>query len=179
MSKRRLAQEILSNRVSSRKPDTGATKKVVEECGWAKFTDSVGLTDYDPLVTVMHLVTREVRKLGLSPKGPKGSQVWREAMEILQRDTGILEHNKLIPCRTCDEAYEPVVDDTLLRLFLAMEKSCTPKNLISIHRCPACGGQIAAKSTKKYEGDMHTPSPGSVEDDLEWANTLMRHCSFL
>ena len=156
-----------------REPET-AVEKVVEQCGLAKFMGDAGLTDYDPLVVVMHLVAVEVEGLRLSLKCPKGRKTWCEAMRTLHED-GSLENNPFIPCRTCDHAFEPVIDEKLLALFLPWYEFQDVQDLIAIHRCPACGGQIAAERTKRYEGDMHTPEPGSVQDDCEWAQLLLQH----
>ena len=62
-----------------------------------KIMGNAGLTDFDPLVAVMHLVAVEVEGLGLSFKvpasgrvSPDGIEVWCEAMQMLQKDTSIL-----------------------------------------------------------------------------------------
>lgn len=173
MPNRRLPPQILSYLGTCREPESAA-EIVVEQCGLAKLMGDSGLTDGDPLIAVMHLVAEEVRGLRLSLHDPKGRATWCEAMQTLQ-DYSSLEHNNLIPCRTCDQAFEPVIDDNLISLFLKWYDSQDVEDLLAIHRCPACGGQIVAKRTKKYAGDMHTPEPGSVDDAREWAGLLLQH----
>lgn len=148
---------------------------VVQRCRLGKMLLDVGLTDFDPLVVVMHLVAVHVRRLGLSLATANGRQVWREALRIVQEDNGVLEHNTFLPCRTCDQAFEPAIDDVLLELFLAWDESGAVGDLLAIHRCPACGGRLRAKRTMRYQGDVHTPPPGTVKDDGEWARRLLQH----
>jgi hypothetical protein len=150
--------------------------KVVEErCAWSKLTSSDGLIDFDPLVVVMCLVDRKCKEEGL--KNGQAREVWFAVMTRLQANEYRLEHNRFIPCRYCDQAFEPVIDDKLLTLFLKWDGSRDVKDLLAIHRCPACGGQLVAKRTKKYEGDMHTPEPGSIsmEYDEDWAGILLEY----
>ena len=54
---------------------------------------------------------------GLSLEKPEGRKVWRESLQMLQIDNGTLEHNTFLPCRTCDQAFEPAIDEVLLDLF--------------------------------------------------------------
>ncbi|MFH1417983.1 MAG: hypothetical protein ABII12_06840 [Planctomycetota bacterium] len=146
-----------------------------EQCGLAKFMGDAGLMDYAPLVVVMHLVAEEVRNLELSLDQSEGRKVWLEALEMIQDGEGCLEHNTFIPCRTCDQAFEPVVDEKLLTLFLTWAETYSTEDLLAIHRCPACGGQLGVKRTEKYEGDMHTPAPGSIASDEEWDEVLLQY----
>jgi hypothetical protein len=157
-----------------RQPVTVA-ENIIEQCGLAKFMGDAGLTDFDPLIKVMHLVAEEVEGLRLSLAKPKGRKAWCEVMTRLQEDDSILEHNLFIPCRSCDQAFEPVVDDRLLKVFLAWYRSFAVSDLLAIHRCPACGGKLAAKRTKTYRGDFHTPAPGSPASDEQWAELLLQH----
>jgi hypothetical protein len=158
---------------SCRKPET-PVEKVIEQCILGKQMGDAGLTDFDPLITVMNLVADETRGLRLSLNGPKGRRTWCEAVAELQVNKS-LEHNRFIPCRSCDQAFEPVIDDALLDLFLPWYWSRNVLALLAIHRCPACGGQLKAKCTKKYHGDMHTPAPGSISSDEEWARQLLQY----
>jgi len=152
-------------------------EKIVEECGWGKITGSLGLTDGDPLVVVMYRVAQKIRNRGGSFEKAKARKVWCRALTMLQEYDDTLEHNTFIPCRWCDQAFEPVIDDRLLTLFLRWYNSSDSTDLLAIHRCPACGGQIGAKRTKPYHGDMHTPQPGSVENDDAWVDLLLKHSS--
>lgn len=119
MPNRRVPQHLLDYLGPCRQPDTPA-EKVVEQCHLAKFEEDGTLSDFDPLIVIMHLVAEEVRGLRLSPHGPKGRKAWIEAMSAVQTD-GVLEHNTCIPCRYCDQAFEPVIDKKLLKLYLTWE----------------------------------------------------------
>jgi hypothetical protein len=156
-------------------------EKVIEQCSLAKLDRDWRLSDYDPLVVVMDLVTEEVRGLGLSPKGPKGSAVWIESMERLQAPDVLvdIEHNRFVPCRTCDRSFRPVIDRNILKLFLAWQATGKVEDLLAIHRCQRCGGTITELDAKPYEGDGHTPEPGTVADDREWARELLSHSGLL
>jgi hypothetical protein len=173
MPGRRIPREIRAFLGPCQEPESPA-ERVVEQCGLAKLMGDAGLTDYDPLVVVMHLVAEESRGLGFSLDAPEGREVWCEALTALQA-TSELEHNAFLPCRTCDQAFEPVVNDTLLALFLTLEKYHRARDLVALHRCPSCGGCLTAKRTKQYRGDMHTPTPGTVTSDLAWAEALLQH----
>lgn len=173
MPGRRLPPEILAYLGPCREPETLA-EEVVEQCQLAKFAGEAGLTDYDPLVVVMHLVTAEVIGVCRSFKKKMARTAWCEALRAIQKSNS-LEHNSYIPCRACDQAFEPVVDEKLLKLFLAWYRSGTLEALIAIHRCPACGGFLRAERQKTYRADMHTPEPRSIVDDEVWANELLRH----
>jgi hypothetical protein len=152
-------------------------EKVIEQCNLAKLEGDWRLSDYDPLVVVMDLVTEEVRGLGLSPKGPKGSAVWIESVTKLQEPDVVvdIEQNRFIPCRTCNRSFRPSIDRNLLKLFLGWQATGTVEDLIAIHRCQRCGGTITELEHKTYEGDWHTPEPGTVADDREWARELLSH----
>lgn len=173
MPGRQLPPEILAYLGPCRQPDT-LVEKVVEQCGLAKFTGDAGLTDFDPLVVVMHLVTEEVLGLCRSFQKKAARSAWCEALRTIQSG-GSLEHNSFIPCRRCDQAFEPVVDEELLRLFLTWYRKQTIEALLAIHLCPSCGGSIRAERQKTYCGDMHTPEPRSIADDEEWAYQLLKH----
>lgn len=175
MPGRRIPSEILSFLGPCREAES-ATEKIVEQCGLAKLMGE-GLTDNDPLIVVMNLVAVEVRGLGLSLYEPEGRKTWCEAMHELQGNY-YLEHNTLLPCHRCDQAFEPVIDEALLTLFLSWFKKQSTKTLLSIHLCPACGGQLAAKRTKQYKGDYHTPAPGSCSSGEDWAETLLQYSHF-
>lgn len=154
-------------------------ERIVEECQGRKAMDPYFLTDCDPLIVVMSRVADIIRKRKGSFDKPKARDVWCRAMIMLQDDDGgILEHNTCIPCRWCDREFEPVIDDALLALFLVWYESFKAEHLLAIHRCAACGGQLKAKQTGHYEGDYHTPPPGTVEDDEEWAWQLLENESF-
>jgi hypothetical protein len=178
MPGRRVPDSIMAYLGPCREPSSAA-EKVVEQCGLGKMFGDAGLTDYDPLVVVMRLVAAEVDGLGRSfTKRGKGRKTWLEAMTMLQEDNGTLEHNTHIPCRYCNMAFEPVIDETLLALFLVWYESDATEDLLAIHRCPACGGVLKAKHTKPYEGDFHTPAPASVVSDDAWVEELLAHSSF-
>jgi hypothetical protein len=167
---------ILEHLGASREVET-PVEKVIEQCDLAKLDGDWRLSDYDPLVVVMDLVTEEVRGLGLSPKGPKGSAVWIESMEHLQAPNALvgIEHNRFAPCRTCDKSFRPAIDRHVLKLFLTWQATGRVEDLLAIHRCQRCGGTITELEVKPYEGDWHTPEPGTVADDREWAREFLSH----
>jgi hypothetical protein len=167
MPNRKVPQHIRDYLGPCREPETPA-EKVVEQCHLAKFEGDGTLSDFDPLIVIMHLVAEEVRALRLSVEGHKGRQAWIEAMIDIQND-GVLEHNTRIPCRYCDQAFEPVIDKKLLKLYLTWEKSRTVADFLAIHQCPACGGTITAtKPPQSYEGDDNTPEPIWKGSDEMW-----------
>ncbi len=149
---------------------------VVDRLGWQKLSGNSGLTDFDPLVVVMRLIASEIGEEKLFTKS-KARAAWLKAMALLQGGDG-LEHNSFLPCRTCDQAFDPVIDETLLTLFLDWYQHGGAARLIAIHKCPACGGQIKARRTRTYKGDMHTPPPGTVEGDDQWVEELLQHSMF-
>jgi hypothetical protein len=173
MPNRRLPSQIAAYLGPCEESET-IVEEIVEQCSLAKLTDDGGLTDYDPLVVIMSVVEEKVRGMGFALTTQEGRKAWCDVLTELQDNSGMLEHNTSIPCRSCDQAFEPVVDDTLLTLFLAWHNLRRVKDLLAIHRCPSCGGKISAKRIKKYEGDMHTPKAGSVTDDFEWAEQLLQ-----
>ena len=136
----------------------------------AKHFGSV-LTDFDPLVVVLALVNEEFHRKTFDD--PKVRKAWCTVIQRLQEDTSILQHNKFISCRRCDQEFEPLVDERLLTLFLAWHKTRSTKDLIAIHLCPACGGTVGTKLTRTmkddYGWDFDNPAPWSIEDDEEWA----------
>ncbi len=173
MPGRRLPPQILAYLGPCRAPETDADR-VVEQCQMSKLMDDYPLSDYDPLIVVMHLVAEEVRGLGLSLKGPKGSKVWIEAMAYFQADSSSLEHNTRIPCRYCNHAFEPTIDTKLLRLYLVWEESRDDSDFLSIHRCPGCGGSIQpANTVETYDGDMHTYEPVWDGSDKVWIDQIL------
>jgi hypothetical protein len=137
--------------------------------------ECANLVDYSPLLAVMYIVAYEIRERGASFDKPKARRVWIEVMTKVQDEWRCSDHNSHIPCRSCDQAFRPVIDDALLTMFLPWYETRTNESLIAIHRCPSCGGSIAATDTKTYDGDYHTPDPGSIDDDDEWAETLLDH----
>lgn len=141
------------------------------------------LTDNDPLVVVMEITKSMIERLPLSVRGPSGSQVWLEVIEWAQSDPPPLEHNRFIPCRSCDRAFRPAIDRSLLKLFLAWSDSLGAYNrsaerLIELHRCRRCGGQLNELETKYYAGDYHTPEPGFSGTDEQWAEALLLESGF-
>jgi hypothetical protein len=151
--------------------------EIAQACGWDKLTGRRGMDDFIPLVVVMVRVAQRIEERGGSFKKSKARWVWCEAMRVFQEDNSLLEHNSCIPCRTCDQAFEPVIDDALLTLFLAWHESCGLDDFLAIHRCPTCDGTLKAERTVQYEGDFYTPPPGSVADGKEWAERLLEHTS--
>ncbi len=174
MPGRQIPPEIRAYLGPCREP-RGLVEKVIEECGLAKLTGDSGLTDFDPLVVILTLVTSEIEGRGKSLDEPRVRRAWCEIVQRVQNDEAGLDHNSFLPCRFCDQAFEPVVDETLLALFLAWHRHGGTANLLAIHRCPACGGTLAAKETRQYEGDMHTPEPGHERTDEEWVALLLQH----
>jgi hypothetical protein len=83
----------------------------------------------------MYLVAAEVRGVRLSPKGPKGSAVWIDALRQVQEAHPLLsiEHNRFIPCRSCDRAFRPKIDRQLLNAFLGWQESGSLEDLFAIH----------------------------------------------
>lgn len=149
---------------------------VIERMQGGKFTGSLGLTDFDPLVVVMNRLAWVMENKGATFDKPKARKVWLLATMEIQEDSFIVEHNRFTPCRYCETAFEPVVDDRLLDLFLAWNESIgSTEKLLDIHRCEGCGGTIKSKGTKKYQGDFHTPEPGSIDDDELWCHDLLQH----
>lgn len=153
-------------------------RKVIEQCAMGKMVGDSGLTDYDPLVVVLAFVTEVVEEQGKSMAKPKVQKAWLRIVSRIQDGDGCLEHNVFIPCRNCDQAFEPVVDETLLKLFMAWRQSLSSKDLVAIHRCPSCGGTIGVKRMKRYEADGHTPEPVYAGSDEEWAELLLQHCQY-
>lgn len=129
------------------------------------------LCDFSPLVNVMSVVANEIHKQGGSFDNPSARAAWIEVMEWLQ--TWDFGYNSRLPCRFCDQAFRPRIDELLLTAFLEWHTRRTVKTLIALHRCSNCGGSIAATHSKTYEGDHHTPTPGSIEDDGQWTEELL------
>ena len=142
--------------------------KIVDRCLGQKFDGC--LTDFDPLVAVMEMVVEIIGEKRLR-ENPKARRMWVRVLEILQKG-GELEHNKLIPCRFCDTAFEPLVDEQLLDLCLTWLESYETSDLLAIHRCPSCGGTLKILNSTKYEGDGFTPIPGTIDNDDEWSHRL-------
>ncbi len=176
MPGRRIPSQLMAY-LGTCRPTRGLVEKVVEQCGLAKLMGNAGLTDYDPLVVILHLVTEEILARGKSLDDPKIRKAWLRIVRRIQ-DEDDLEHNAWIPCRYCDQAFKPLVGEKLLALYLKWHRSYSTEDLLAIHRCPACGGTIKAKSTKTYKGDMHTPAPGSVADDDDWRRRLLEYSEF-
>jgi hypothetical protein len=168
MPGRRIPPEIMGYLGPCRQP-RGFVEKVIDQCGLAKLEGELG--DFEPLIVVMALVTEEFHRKSLDD--PKVRKAWCTVIQRLQEDASILEHNKFIACRRCDQEFEPLVDERLLTLFLAWHKTRSTKDRIAIHLCPACGGTIEAKATRKYDEDSNASYLRSVEDEDEWADTLL------
>jgi hypothetical protein len=151
--------------------------KIVEALSWQKLSGGGVFTDYDPLVVIMYHVARKIENRGGSFDKPEARTVWLKAVEALQEDNLLLEHNDHFPCRYCSLEFAPVIDERLLEAFLTWYRSMSTENLLAIHRCLNCGGQIRARHTKVYTGDFHTPAPGTVEDDDAWCESLFEHAS--
>ena len=149
--------------------------RIVELCELEKFTGSY-FTDYDPLISVMSFLGYEVRDTGVSLDSDVGCYLWKAALEKLQCSPA-MQHNSNIPCRKCNNAFAPVVDDTLFEMFLKWFRNDTTDNVLAIHCCPDCGGRLIAESTRSYDGDMHTPPPEKINDDEEWAEHLTSYMS--
>jgi len=164
-----------------REPQT-PVEVVLEQIGLTKEFGGGSLSDFDPLIVVMELVTREVRALRLSPRGPKGGRVWIDAMTELQIGDGNrgrrIEHNRFIPCRTCDRAFRPEINRHLITTFLAWSESRSAEALVAIHRCQACGGTLTELEARIYRDDYHTPEPGFEGTDEKWAEQLLRVSGF-
>lgn len=150
------------------KRPSGFVEKVIDRCVGAKL--EYELSDFASLLAVMELVTEEFGTKSF--KDPKVREAWCRVIEQFQADDSLLEHNRFIPCRRCNQEFEPVVGEKLLTLFLKWHKSRTTKNLVAIHLCPACGGKIEAKLTRTREDDEDGLGPGMPVDDDEWAYGL-------
>jgi ribosomal protein S27AE len=148
-------------------------EQIHERCYFAKQKQSA-LTDYDPLIVVAALIFREISNLDLDWTEPSVRKAWCTALDGLQK-SGSLDHNPFIPCRFCNQAFEPVVDENLLRLTLDYYETQDLGTVLKIHRCPACGGVLKAIRTKTYTEDMHTPESGTIQDDEQWRQHLLRH----
>lgn len=144
-------------------------QKIIEALVWSKEIGEGG-GDFEPLITVMDAVAEEIGNSKLSKRS--GRKLWIEVMKDLQL-SGELEHNQMIPCRYCDTAFEPVVSDQLLDLFLAWRHSQKSLDLLLIHRCQACGGKLETVRSCKYDGDFYTPRPGSIVDDVQWTSSIL------
>lgn len=127
--------------------------------------------DFDPLVVVMAAIAEEIGEEKMRGD-PVSRRIWLQAVSQLQESSS-LEHNRFIPCRTCDVAFKPVIGDRLLDLFLALWPKHDTNDLLAIHRCVACGGSLEAIRSKKYVGDHFTPPPGTVSNDHAWASALL------
>ena len=152
-------------------------EKLDERCYFAKLKRTA-LTDYDPLVVIAALMFREIGNLDLDWNEPRVRKAWCMALEGIQT-SGSLGQNAFIPCRFCDQAFEPVVDENLLQLSLEYYETQELKTLLRIHRCPSCGGALKTIKTKTYRGDMHTPEPGTIQDDEQWREHLLRYADRL
>lgn len=171
MGNRSLPKIVRDHLGPCRQPET-MVEHIVEQCGLEKFMGQ-SFTDNDPLVFVMDLVAEEVRDLDFKIESPVGRIVWQEAMKQLQAGEGYLEHNTYLPCRLCDQAFEPVVNNRLFERFLPWHQTGTYEYLLQLHQCEACGGDVAAEKVVNYKGDMHTPSPHSIDDDDDWCDALL------
>ena len=133
------------------------------------------LVDYSPLVAVMHLVALEIQRRGYSFDQPKARRIWMDILADYQHPWVSSDHNQQIPCRFCDQSFKPVINEVLFSTFLQWYEIRLDENLIAIHRCPSCGGSITATKTRTYTGDFHTPEPGSIDNDGEWAENLLEY----
>jgi hypothetical protein len=147
---------------------------VVDRIGWDKMMGNSCLTDFDPLVTVMCLIANEIGEKNIVK--PKGQKVWLEAMQDIQEDGGAIENNPFFPCPHCDQSFEPVIDEQTFKLFLQWYQTRGTEDLVALHKCPKCGGQVQAKRIQINKGDMHTPEPGYAKSDEHWAELLLEHC---
>src|ERR1043166_1596095 len=92
--------------------------KVIEAISWGRCIRSNGLTDFAPLVSLMYHVAAEIERRGGSFDKPKARKVWLKAMAELQEGNGWgIEQNHRVPCRYCNRAFWPVIDEQLLELF--------------------------------------------------------------
>ena len=172
MPGRRIPPDIMGYLGPCRQP-RGFVEKVLEQCSLAKLEGE--LTDFAPLVVIMTLVTEEFGSKSFDD--PKVRKAWCRVIQRLQADTSLLEHNNFIPCRRCNQAFEPVVDEKLLTLFLTWRETRGPQDLVAIHLCPGCGGQIEAKQTTTQE-DNDGLEPGTVDDDEVWADSMVEEYDF-
>ena len=77
------------------------------------------MIDFAPLVVIMSRVAEMIVRRGGTFDKPKALKVWSEAISMVQSvDCDSFEHNTFIPCRSSDQAFEPVVDEVLVTLFL-------------------------------------------------------------
>jgi hypothetical protein len=134
------------------------------------------LTDFAPFVAIMQMVTEEFGSKSFDD--PKVRKAWCRVIERLQADTSLLEHNRFIPCRRCNQEFEPVVGEKLLTLFLKWRERRTSQNLVAIYLCPACGGQIEAKQARIREEDEQGLGPETIADDEQWADRLIEEYGF-
>jgi hypothetical protein len=174
MARRRIPPQIMDHLGPCREPN-GIVEKIIEQISLCKLMGDAGFTDFDPLVFVMYNVAEEIRARGGTFEKPKARRVWRDVVAHFQEDSGALEHNTFLPCRRCDQAFRPVIDDRLLTVFLSWYESQRVETLLALHQCPACGGQVGAARLKTYKGDWHTPAPGTIDDDESWALQLLSH----
>ena len=135
------------------------------------------LSPFEPLVEIMGIVAREIKKRGGTFDKPKARRVWMELMTDLQGQWSSSDHHRRLPCRFCDQEFLPQIDAILLAAFLEWETTRKTSKLIQLHRCPACGGQITALDTRTYEGGFCMPEPNSIEDDEAWAELLLDNIS--
>ena len=149
-------------------------EKVVERCSMVKLDG--GLLDFAPLVAVMELVTEEFGTKSFDE--PRVRKAWCRVIEAFQAENDLLEHNSFIPCRRCNQEFEPVVGEKLLTLFLKWHKTRAPKALVAVHLCPACGGQIEGKQVRTRKEDVDGLEPGTVDDDEAWADSLVEEYDF-
>lgn len=137
--------------------------------------------DFIPFVVAIDILTGYSRQepfnliFEVAPDDPGRSEivsVWCEAVRIMQ-DEDTLEHRTFIPCRQCNKQFLPVIDEMLYTLFFRFLQTQRVEDFLAMHRCPNCGGSLLAEMTTTYAGDDHTPAPGSVADDREWAMRLL------
>ncbi len=172
MSKRQLPAEIRAYLGPCQELES-EVEEILEQCSLAKSCGE--LTDFDPLIAIMSLVADEVINLGYQLASLPGKQLWIKALTFIQDGDEGLDHNEFLPCRFCNQAFKPVIDDKAFSMFVAWRESCSYQDLIAIHRCPACDGQLQAVQGTVYSGDFHTPEPGTVSSDREWAQLLLQH----
>lgn len=134
------------------------------------------MIDNSPLVAVMWIVAYQIVQSGGSFAKPKCRKAWIDLMETIQyEERRVSDHNRYLPCRYCDQAFVPKIDESLLECFLEWYSTVSPDKLVALHKCQKCGGKIESIHVKTYEGDFHTPEPFSVSDDDEWQEILMSH----
>jgi hypothetical protein len=145
----------------------GLVEKIIEDCCGAKLLGNVA-GDREPLVEIMDMVTDMFRRKRKSLKDPQVRKAWCQVIEKLQKEDGrVLNHKTFMPCGRCDQEFEPVVTERLLKLVPTYRRTRSYEDLMAILLCPACGGPVRAKRTMtRTSSDLRSVKNDDVCESL-------------